>query len=410
MEKGDSAIAAAEHEMSLLNDRRKIYLAELELEKKRALRKDGGGADELEGGVPRPGAESVPDVIRRVYTDNRKKAKMFEPEDVDGSAGNAAAAAAAAAATAAAMRVPPDEHPTVVRVVKRFVKFRPMLTRQLWHWKKHDARLQTTLTHKYAKLHKQWQKTLARHNRKEKVIAAEKRRRACFEQSFPEMERIEQRYEVQQQRALLRGDNALQEALRQSLKAVGSKNPQTETFHGHVAKAPPMFVGSRARLSVQINDKNGLVVDSMLDHVELEKINVWTPEEESVFLEYYMKHPKKFARIASHLPNKSCADCVKFYYRTKKQNEYKKREREKKEEIKKIRQERMKQARKRQQEKSNEYKSFIETDASASNTPRKPASSIAMVPSAVLAPTPAPAPAPRSAAQTPGGGMDTGAE
>ena len=148
MEKGDSAIAAAEHEMSLLNDRRKIYLAELELEKKRALRKDGGGADELEGGVPRPGAESVPDVIRRVYTDNRKKAKMFEPEDVDGSAGNAAAAAAAAAATAAAMRVPPDEHPTVVRVVKRFVKFRPMLTRQLWHWKKHDARLQTTLTHK----------------------------------------------------------------------------------------------------------------------------------------------------------------------------------------------------------------------------------------------------------------------
>ena len=92
------------------------------------------------------------------------------------------------------------------------------------------------------------------------------------------------------------------------------------------------------------------------------------------------------------------------------QNEYKKREREKKEEIKKIRQERMKQARKRQQEKSNEYKSFIETDASASNTPRKPASSIAMVPSAVLAPTPAPAPAPRSAAQTPGGGMDTGAE
>jgi len=374
MEKGDSAIAAAEHEMSLLNDRRKIYLAELELEKKRALRKDGGGADELEGGVPRPGTESVPDVIRRVYTDNRKTAKKFEPEEAD--AGNAAAAAAAAAATAAAMRVPPDEHPTVVRVVKRFVKFRPLLTRQLWHWKKHDARLQSTLIHKYAKLHKQWQKSLARHNRKEKIIAAEKRRRACFEQSFPEMERIEQRYEVQQQRALLRGDNALQEALRQSLKSVGSKNPQTETFHGHVAKAPPMLLGSKARLSVQINDKNGLVADSMLEHVELEKINVWTPEEESVFLEYYMKHPKKFSRIASHLPNKSCADCVKFYYRTKKQNEYKKKEREKKEEIKKIRQERMKQARKRQQEKSNEYKSFIE-GSSTSSTPKKEAAAAA---------------------------------
>lgn len=49
-------------------------------------------------------------------------------------------------------------------------------------------------------------------------------------------------------------------------------------------------------------------------------------------------YPKKFAKIASALPNKTCADCVKFYYRTKKHNKYK----EKREEMKRIKAEKRK--------------------------------------------------------------------
>jgi hypothetical protein len=363
MEKGDASIAAAEQELTNLGDRRKIFLAEIELEKEAALLKESGGAaDDLE--VVKTGTESLPDVIRRVYLENRKRAKKFDTESPVG--GVAPATSALAAAAAAMMRIPPDEQPAVALVVNRFAKFRPMLTRQLWHWKKHDQRLQISLTLKYSRLHRQWLKSLANHNKKDKVVQQERRRRACFEQSFPEEHRIEQRFEVQQQRAVSRGDEALQQALRESLKMAGGPQPNAseETFHGHVAMCPPMLVGSAARLAVSINDKNGLVAESMIEHVELERINVWTAEEESVFFEYYMKHPKNFGRIASHLPNKSCADCVKFYYRTKKHNEYKKKERERREEIKKMRRERMILARKRQQEKANDYKTFMENGQS----------------------------------------------
>jgi hypothetical protein len=36
-----------------------------------------------------------------------------------------------------------------------------------------------------------------------------------------------------------------------------------------------------------------------------------------------MQFPKKFGRIAASLPNKTTAECVRFYYRTKKHIKYK---------------------------------------------------------------------------------------
>lgn len=43
---------------------------------------------------------------------------------------------------------------------------------------------------------------------------------------------------------------------------------------------------------------------------------VWTEDEEHVFVEKFLQHPKRFAQIAACL-EKSTADCVQFYYRNK---------------------------------------------------------------------------------------------
>lgn len=46
---------------------------------------------------------------------------------------------------------------------------------------------------------------------------------------------------------------------------------------------------------------------------------VWSSDEKKIFIELYLQHPKNFARIAAHLPFKSCEQCVQFYYQHKKE-------------------------------------------------------------------------------------------
>ena len=86
----------------------------------------------------------------------------------------------------------------------------------------------------------------------------------------------------------------------------------------------------------------------MKEHLELDHHNVWTSDEKTVFFEKMMNYYKKFGKIAAALPNKSTADCVKFYYRTKKHIKYK----EKRDEMRRIK------AQKRKLQ-SKEYRAFI---------------------------------------------------
>lgn len=50
---------------------------------------------------------------------------------------------------------------------------------------------------------------------------------------------------------------------------------------------------------------------------------IWTEEERATFLRRYLSHPKQFGKISEVLPNKTAAECVAFYYRTKKDVDYK---------------------------------------------------------------------------------------
>lgn len=45
---------------------------------------------------------------------------------------------------------------------------------------------------------------------------------------------------------------------------------------------------------------------------------IWTEAEQKVFIDKFLINPKNFRKIASYLPFKSTADCVAFYYRSKK--------------------------------------------------------------------------------------------
>jgi hypothetical protein len=58
-------------------------------------------------------------------------------------------------------------------------------------------------------------------------------------------------------------------------------------------------------------------------HQQLGHVNVWTQDEAEIFYQRFMQHPKRFHKISAALPNKTTAECVKYYYLHKKRLKFK---------------------------------------------------------------------------------------
>ena len=59
------------------------------------------------------------------------------------------------------------------------------------------------------------------------------------------------------------------------------------------------------------------------EYKERQFMNIWTPFEKEYFREKYLQHPKNFPMIASYLERKTVSDCVQYYYKSKKTENYK---------------------------------------------------------------------------------------
>lgn len=88
------------------------------------------------------------------------------------------------------------------------------------------------------------------------------------------------------------------------------------------AVIPPILLDARER-RIKYEDNNGHVDDMESVYKDRKFLNVWTPQEKEVFKEKYLQHPKNFGIIASYLDRKSVADCVQYYYLSKKTENYK---------------------------------------------------------------------------------------
>lgn len=89
-------------------------------------------------------------------------------------------------------------------------------------------------------------------------------------------------------------------------------------------KMPAMILGERERLARRFESNNALVEDPVRVESERKSINPWSAEERRVFLEKFAVYNKNFSKIASHLEYKTTADCVEFYYRNQKSEDFEK--------------------------------------------------------------------------------------
>lgn len=105
----------------------------------------------------------------------------------------------------------------------------------------------------------------------------------------------------------------------QSLIEQDRDNPETRWLA--TAAVPPnqfaasskcLFHDTYSDYNRAITSPNG-VPENTLDWFE----GVWSDAEERVFIEKYAQSPKDFRRIAAALPFKTTAQCIRFYYKSK---------------------------------------------------------------------------------------------
>ncbi|KAG1776872.1 hypothetical protein EV702DRAFT_316699 [Suillus placidus] len=82
----------------------------------------------------------------------------------------------------------------------------------------------------------------------------------------------------------------------------------------NVARIPDMVSVVDHREPYSYDDTNNLLDDPAEFYSSSSALDIWTEEEHIVFKERYAAHPKQFGLIAQHLPNKTAAQCVTYYY------------------------------------------------------------------------------------------------
>jgi len=90
-------------------------------------------------------------------------------------------------------------------------------------------------------------------------------------------------------------------------------------FEFNLARIPQMIVDPLQREANRFISKNALVEDPVHETRIFSIMDIWNEQERKQFFDKYMAFPKNFRKIAGSLPYKNTQDCIRFYYRYKKE-------------------------------------------------------------------------------------------
>ncbi|KAM5311382.1 nuclear receptor corepressor 2 isoform 7-T9 [Glossophaga mutica] len=180
---------------------------------------------------------------------------------------------------------------------------------------------------RYDQLMEAWEKKVERIENNPRRRAKESKVREYYEKQFPEIRKQRELQERMQSRVGQRGGGL-------SMAAARSEHEVSEIIDGlseqenlekqmrQLAVIPPMLYDADQQRIKFIN-MNGLMDDPMKVYKDRQVMNLWSEQEKETFREKFMQHPKNFGLIASFLERKTVAECVLYYYLTKKNENYK---------------------------------------------------------------------------------------
>ncbi|XP_014642726.1 PREDICTED: nuclear receptor corepressor 2 [Ceratotherium simum simum] len=180
---------------------------------------------------------------------------------------------------------------------------------------------------RYDQLMEAWERRVERIESNPRRRAKENKVREYYEKQFPEIRKQRELQERMQSRVGQRGSGL-------SMSAARSEHEVSEIIDGlseqenlekqmrQLAVIPPMLYDADQQRIKFIN-MNGLMDDPMKVYKDRQVMNMWSEQEKETFREKFMQHPKNFGLIASFLERKTVAECVLYYYLTKKNENYK---------------------------------------------------------------------------------------
>uniref|UniRef100_W5MFZ2 Nuclear receptor corepressor 2 n=1 Tax=Lepisosteus oculatus TaxID=7918 RepID=W5MFZ2_LEPOC len=180
---------------------------------------------------------------------------------------------------------------------------------------------------RYDQLMEAWEKKVERIESNPRRRAKESKVREYYEKQFPEIRKQRELQERMQSRVGQRS-GALSSSAARSEHEVSeiidgiSEQENSEKQMRQLAVIPPMLFDAEQQRIKFIN-MNGLMDDPMKVYKDRQVMNMWSEQEKDTFREKFIQHPKNFGLIASFLERKTVADCVLFYYLTKKNENYK---------------------------------------------------------------------------------------
>uniref|UniRef100_A0A8D3BLC8 Nuclear receptor corepressor 2 n=1 Tax=Scophthalmus maximus TaxID=52904 RepID=A0A8D3BLC8_SCOMX len=180
---------------------------------------------------------------------------------------------------------------------------------------------------RYDQLMEAWEKKVERIENNPRRRAKESKVREYYEKQFPEIRKQREMQERMQSRVGQRGGGLSSSAARSEHEVSEiidgiSEHENTEKQMRQLAVIPPMLFDAEQQRIKFIN-MNGLMDDPMKVYKDRQVMNMWSEQEKDTFREKFIQHPKNFGLIASFLERKTVAECVLFYYLTKKNENYK---------------------------------------------------------------------------------------
>ncbi|OTF80908.1 Myb-Like DNA-Binding protein, partial [Euroglyphus maynei] len=202
-------------------------------------------------------------------------------------------------------------------------RFRPKLIDLIVRYKKDVAKEQQAQAEKYDQQMIEWLKKVEKIESNPVKKQRDAKIRESFEKHFPEIkkqredrERV-QRNSTQQHR--IRSDAELEEIM----DGLQHQELEDKKMRSYIVIPPIMFTRKEFKHHVPFDNQNGYLQDPMALYKEIRNINIWTEGEKEIFREKYLINPKKFGIIAQYLERKSIADCIHYYYLSKKHENYK---------------------------------------------------------------------------------------
>lgn len=180
-------------------------------------------------------------------------------------------------------------------------------------------KLEESVSEEYDRRMEKWLRQIEQEDLQPTKRMRDAKTREFFEKQFPELKKAREsgeRFSRVGQR-VARSDAELDEIL----DGITEREDQDKKVKSY-AVIPPMLEDMRSKKPKYINT-NGYVEDIISEYKGYQILNTWTDEEKEIFRDNYLQNPKNFGLIATVTTRKNVANCVQYYYMSKKSENYK---------------------------------------------------------------------------------------